>query len=288
MTEPEPSRRTFTHLRSFDELGSTNTWLLEAAELGGPGGDRRRGRPPVGRAGPARPEVGVRGIDRPVDLDSSSAPTCQRMSSSASRRWCRWPPGTQLRRWRASRSGSSGPNDLVVDDQKLAGLLAEGRGLGTTGVAVVVGIGINISWPMPGEADGLRATCLNVVADRAVEREALLESMLDSIELRRPDLDDPDQRKRLVHELAARTVTIGRRVRVELANETFSGVAMELDPGEGWRSTPRAAAGPSPLAMSCISAETLAHTKSNTRLVCLQDEIGADRRAASRGPAQRA
>ena len=36
------------------------------------------------------------------------------------------------------------PNDVVVDDRKLAGILAE-----VVGQAVVVGIGLNVNWPSP-------------------------------------------------------------------------------------------------------------------------------------------
>jgi BirA family biotin operon repressor/biotin-[acetyl-CoA-carboxylase] ligase len=126
--------------------------------------------------------------------------------------------------------GAKWPNDLVVDDLKLAGVLAESSGAGTADQAVVVGIGINVSWPMPGAgADELHATCLDAVAGRAIDREALLDALLDALEARRPRLYDPAGRQALVRELASCTVTLGRRVRVELAGETFVGTAAALD-----------------------------------------------------------
>ena len=127
-------------------------------------------------------------------------------------------------------SGVKWPNDLVVDEAKLAGVLSETRGVGTDGPAVVVGIGINISWPMPGrDATEFRATCLDALAGRPIDREPLLESLLEAVEARRPRLEDPNGRVGLIRELEACTVTIGRPVRVELADETYSGTAVSLD-----------------------------------------------------------
>jgi BirA family biotin operon repressor/biotin-[acetyl-CoA-carboxylase] ligase len=126
--------------------------------------------------------------------------------------------------------GVKWPNDLVADDAKLAGVLCETRGLGTDQVAVVFGIGINLHWPMPGrDATEFNATCLDALSGRTVEREALLEALLDAVEARHPALDDAGGRAGLLRELGACTVTIGRRVRVELPDETFSGTAVSLD-----------------------------------------------------------
>ncbi|MGH8996291.1 MAG: biotin--[acetyl-CoA-carboxylase] ligase [Acidimicrobiales bacterium] len=229
MTNPAPGRRTFTHLRWFDELGSTNTWLLESAGWGAPEGtvvvaDRQSaGRGRLGRTWESGESTGLLTsiLFRPhVPADELFCVSA--LVALAARDAIGSVAGVSV--------GVKWPNDLVSDDQKLAGLLAEARGVGTAEVAVVVGIGINLSWPMPGEADDLRATCLQAVAGRPIERERLLESMLDSLEGRRPRLDDPAGRQGLVAELAACTATVGRRVRVELANESFSGVAVALDP----------------------------------------------------------
>ena len=117
------------------------------------------------------------------------------------------------------------PNDLVVGGAKLAGLLSETAGVGSGRPAVVVGVGINVSWPMPGpEADELGATCLEAVSDRGpVERESLLGSLLDGVERRRPLLDDVGGRSGIVDELARCTATIGRPVRVELPGRDLLG-----------------------------------------------------------------
>jgi BirA family biotin operon repressor/biotin-[acetyl-CoA-carboxylase] ligase len=127
-------------------------------------------------------------------------------------------------------AGAKWPNDLVVDDAKLAGVLSETRGIGTDDPAVVVGIGINVRWPMPGPAAAeLHAVCLDSLSGRPTDREGLLEALLDSAEARLPELGDAAGRAGLVKELERCTVTVGRRVRVELPEETFSGTALGLD-----------------------------------------------------------
>jgi BirA family biotin operon repressor/biotin-[acetyl-CoA-carboxylase] ligase len=224
-----PSRHLFTDVRRFEELDSTNTWLLEAAHAGlGEGSvvvaDRQSaGRGRLGRSWESPTSSGLlvsvllRPRIEPGELFAAST-----LVTLAAREACHDLAGVTL--------GAKWPNDLVVDDLKVAGVLAETAGVGTADLAVVVGIGINVSWPTPGNvADELGATCLNALAERAVDREALLEALLDALEARRPGLDDPAGRRALIRELAACSVTLGRRVRVELAGETFVGTAAELD-----------------------------------------------------------
>ncbi len=110
------------------------------------------------------------------------------------------------------------PNDLVVDDRKLAGILAEADGAG----AVVVGMGLNLrADAYPAElADA--ATACDRHADGAVDRDELLVAWLQSFDAHLDALDD------IVVLAAARSATLGRAVRVELAHETFTGVATRL------------------------------------------------------------
>ncbi|HXR54732.1 MAG TPA: biotin--[acetyl-CoA-carboxylase] ligase [Acidimicrobiales bacterium] len=227
MTDPRP--RTFTDVRWFSELGSTNTWLLAAAEAGIPEGtvvvaDRQSaGRGRLGRRWESAPGSGLltsllfRPRLEPGDLFSVAA-----LAALAAR--------DAIGAIASVKAGVKWPNDLVVEDAKLAGVLSETRGAGTAELAVVVGIGINVSWPMPGrEATELNATCLDALAGRPVDRKRLLEALLDAVEARHPRLDDAAGRAGLIRELESCTVTIGRRVRVELPEETFSGTAVSLD-----------------------------------------------------------
>ena len=99
------------------------------------------------------------------------------------------------------RLGLKWPNDVLLDDRKLAGVLAQRTSTG----AVVVGIGLNIAWSPPGAAQLVADLELEVSPAELLDR--LLRRLTDFCEL-------PDERQhaRYVRHLA----TIGRRVRLEL------------------------------------------------------------------------
>lgn len=74
------------------------------------------------------------------------------------------------------------PNDLLVGRRKLAGILAEGHGLGTAGQAVVIGVGVNLrpaAYP-PDVAD--RATSIEGELGRAADEELLLAGILAGLD----------------------------------------------------------------------------------------------------------
>lgn len=106
------------------------------------------------------------------------------------------------------------PNDLVVGDAKLAGILAE-----VEGEAVVVGLGLNVSasarWP-PG------AVSAEAAAGREVDADALLADLLSALSARYGDWAT------VASEYRRACATLGRPVRVELADETFTGTAADV------------------------------------------------------------
>lgn len=99
------------------------------------------------------------------------------------------------------------PNDLLVGDAKLAGVLAE-----SSLPSVVVGIGMNVGWAPPG------AACLG----DGVSREVALPALLSALGDRYGDWDG------VAREYRQACATVGREVRVELAGETFTGVAADV------------------------------------------------------------
>jgi BirA family biotin operon repressor/biotin-[acetyl-CoA-carboxylase] ligase len=110
------------------------------------------------------------------------------------------------------------PNDLLVGDRKLAGILAE-----AAGDAVVVGIGVNLAWPeIPEELVGIATAC-NFEGGKPATREELLAVFLDGYD---ELLDDLVETRRRYRSLLG---TIGRRVRVERADATLVGVATGID-----------------------------------------------------------
>jgi BirA family transcriptional regulator, biotin operon repressor / biotin---[acetyl-CoA-carboxylase] ligase len=122
------------------------------------------------------------------------------------------------------------PNDVLVGERKLAGILAE-----QYGDAVVVGIGMNVATPsdaLPVSPGGLRATSL-LAEGVSVSREFVLAAILRHLERRYVAFRaDPDAGARgsLLAEYRSLCATLARPVRVELpAGRVLSGVAGEID-----------------------------------------------------------
>ncbi len=131
-------------------------------------------------------------------------------------------------------AGVKWPNDVLVDDRKVAGILVE-RVETPTGPAAVVGIGLNVRLP----ADLLpvpTATSLLVEAEeRGVDlpaRDSLLVTLLETLRAAydawQAGGDAAADRLRAAY--ADACVTLGRSVRVELpATEALVGTAVGVD-----------------------------------------------------------
>jgi len=124
------------------------------------------------------------------------------------------------------------PNDVLVGDRKLAGILAEQS---PDGDVVVIGIGLNVATAekaLPVSPAGLPATSL-LVEGADVGREALLTEILRSLGhwyLRFRADPDPVSSGLLTAYRAA-CATLGRQVRVELpAGRELAGLAEDVDP----------------------------------------------------------
>jgi BirA family biotin operon repressor/biotin-[acetyl-CoA-carboxylase] ligase len=122
------------------------------------------------------------------------------------------------------RASLKWPNDLVVGDRKLAGMLAEAEVAASGRVrAIVIGAGCNVDWPeVPVELSGIATAC-NLEAGRPVGRDVLLDAFLDGLARRLDGLDT------VAGEYRTRLSTLGRRVRVDLGDRVLTGVASDLD-----------------------------------------------------------
>ncbi len=106
------------------------------------------------------------------------------------------------------------PNDVLVGDDKLAGVLAETDGVG----AVVAGVGCNVAWPSAGELAG--ATSLAACGVR-VTPGALLDDILACYD---------DEAPELLADYRTRCSTIGRAVHITLPTGVIlDGIATAVD-----------------------------------------------------------
>jgi BirA family biotin operon repressor/biotin-[acetyl-CoA-carboxylase] ligase len=116
------------------------------------------------------------------------------------------------------------PNDLLVGERKLAGVLAEADIDGVDVKAVVVGIGLNVQWDeLPSDLAGIATSC-SAETGRPVSRTDVLDAFLRRATVRFGDLDAA------FVEYRTRLATLGRAVRVELASGSVRGIAVDIKP----------------------------------------------------------
>lgn len=124
------------------------------------------------------------------------------------------------------------PNDILIGDRKLGGLLCESSVAGPARTFVVIGIGLNVNTERESFPEEIReiATSLAAEAGRPFDRAPLLAALLSELEahadaiLTRPP-------ETFLSGYARLCSTLGRRVRVSLADgKTIEGQADSLAP----------------------------------------------------------
>jgi BirA family transcriptional regulator, biotin operon repressor / biotin---[acetyl-CoA-carboxylase] ligase len=242
-------------IRTVASTGSTNADLLAA---GGPEGQvlaaemQTAGRGRAGRTWVSRPGAS---LTFSVLLRPSSVPP-------SARGWLPLLTGVAVVAAVRSASGVAAtlkwPNDVLVGDRKLAGILAEQT---PDGAAVVIGIGLNAAInaaALPVSPTGLAATSL--LAEGAdVGREPLLVEILRALERWYLAFTaDPDPaRSGLLVQYRADCATLGRKVRVELpAGQELAGVAEDVDAAGRLLVRPEGAAAATP-----VSAGDVVHLR---------------------------
>ena len=255
----------FTDVEWHDEIGSTNTELLDRARRGAAegtvliadlqtAGRGRRGRrwtappgtslmmsvllrPPPERLPPARAAL----VTLAVGLAAVDA--CEQVSGVRPR--LKWPNDLVMvggaRRDEAAQAAAG--RGAAGHDRKLAGILAESISTQRRLSALVVGMGLNTGWPeVPAELEGV-ATSLNLESGAPVDRTLLARLVLEGTEARYEllcgtgdDGGDGAGTAAVLDEARRNSATLGRRVRVSLdatpgaaATDSLEGVASDLD-----------------------------------------------------------
>ena len=271
----------FSEVEWVERTGSTNADLRERAEQGSPEGivlvadyqTQGRGRRDRKWESPPKASLLVSLLLRPNCLPEEFA-WLTHMAGLAVADVCRETTGAEARlKW---------PNDVVVDDMKLAGVLAEavpevprasGKKLESTGrgekgkplgsdesgkLAVVLGIGVNVSWPdAKSQPSGFNnvPVSLKALAERTAarsdasaadlpsqlpDRSDLLVKLLCNFEQRYARVGQPDWSAELRAEAKQRSATLGRRISVamtlpkgaspSLAQNEIQGIAEDITP----------------------------------------------------------
>ncbi|MHB1488165.1 MAG: biotin--[acetyl-CoA-carboxylase] ligase [Acidimicrobiales bacterium] len=223
------ARTRFGDVRWFEAIDSTNAYLLDQARHGAPEGVvavadyQGAGRGRMGRVWMAPPGASLLAsmLFRP-NLAPDRLHLLTVIMALAAADACATVAGVEVDiKW---------PNDLLFGSRKVAGILAEADLDGATAKAVVVGIGLNLSWPepLPDEISAVAVTLSEAAGRRFDDRAGLLVSLLEGLEDRYADLAGVPGQSQQVREFRSRCTTLGRSVRVDLADESFTGTASDL------------------------------------------------------------
>ncbi len=208
----------------FAEIDSTNSWLVNEAANGGPEGlvayadfqSAGRGRLDRRWESPSGASLLCSILLRaPVEPDELQLVVAAVALSARA----------ALVRLTGVRPDLKWPNDLMVGEAKLAGLLAEIVAT-DDGLATVVGIGINLTDAGPSHVN---ATSVLEASGITVTPRALLDILLDELEHRRARLETSPGREEIRREYEKALATLGQRVRVERRDDAFVGDARRVD-----------------------------------------------------------
>jgi BirA family biotin operon repressor/biotin-[acetyl-CoA-carboxylase] ligase len=221
------------HIDVVPKTGSTNADLVAAARAGAPAGQvlvtdfQSAGKGRQGRTWMAPPGTSIA-------MSVLLAPAVEVS------RWT-WLPlltglavGEAVRRVGGLPTGLKWPNDVLVEERKLCGILAE-RVDTSSGPACVVGIGINVSLaeadlPVP-TATSLRIARAAAGLPGVPGRTPLVLAVLQELAYAVREWEADPGSASLVERYRRRCVTLNRPVRVLLGDQrVLTGVASGIDP----------------------------------------------------------
>jgi BirA family biotin operon repressor/biotin-[acetyl-CoA-carboxylase] ligase len=123
------------------------------------------------------------------------------------------------------------PNDIVVDEKKVAGILSEAVTEGNQVVAVILGIGVNVNLWLDDYPEDLRGSITTILLETGEESstEDLAALLLNEVYGRIREVETRQTFESILSEYKSVCNTLGRSVRVEQADRTFEGTAVNID-----------------------------------------------------------
>ena len=122
------------------------------------------------------------------------------------------------------------PNDILLGDKKVAGILLESGGNGKASF-LVIGIGVNVNWDMNAMPQELNATSLKTALGRPLDRNGLMIDMLQAL-VTQFDLLVAGEKGRIIQSVSEVCATLGKSVMIHTPRQTLQGVAkMILEDG---------------------------------------------------------
>jgi BirA family transcriptional regulator, biotin operon repressor / biotin---[acetyl-CoA-carboxylase] ligase len=225
--------------RVYDSIDSTNLEALRwAAEQGAAEGSlvvadsQTAGRGRWGRSWLSQPGAGLlfSVVLRPSSLEPGLLTTAGGLAvARAIEEGCALPT---LIKW---------PNDVLIGERKVSGILVESRSVGHAANAAVLGAGINLhgrpdDWPAE-LAAGATSIALEVESTgsgRIPARAELLGSVLRHLQSLYDGMNTQEGRAEIIEQAGARSAILGRAVTIRFADgSSAEGVASALAPDGG-------------------------------------------------------
>jgi BirA family biotin operon repressor/biotin-[acetyl-CoA-carboxylase] ligase len=128
-----------------------------------------------------------------------------------------------LRRLYGVAAAVKWPNDVLVGDRKVAGILSEMEAEADRVTFIDVGIGVNVNNDPPPVESG--AVSLQQLTGGSVARRALLAGFLDDFEARLHSAAFDG----VIAEWKAHALTLNRRVKIVTLNDSVEGTAVDVD-----------------------------------------------------------
>jgi BirA family transcriptional regulator, biotin operon repressor / biotin---[acetyl-CoA-carboxylase] ligase len=122
------------------------------------------------------------------------------------------------------------PNDILAGGRKVAGILTESACYGERIDFVILGIGVNINYPVESMPDAIRkrATSLISLAGASVSRESVVRRLIQDLDRCYGELEERGFQA-LAPRWEARFELRGKKVRVEMTDRIIIGTARGID-----------------------------------------------------------
>ena len=212
----------------YETVGSTNTVASDLAEKTIEGAvviadSQQKGRGRLGRKWESPPGVNIyMSIILRPKIESKEATLITIMAAVA----C----ATALRRVTGLHVTIKWPNDLMVSDKKIGGILSELKTDHGRIISAIVGIGMNVNVGIdayPADVQEI-ATSVKNETGMSYSREVVISEILNEIDYWYKILNGMGKGILLL-EWQKLTSTLGREVKVTVGKETFTGLAESID-----------------------------------------------------------
>jgi BirA family biotin operon repressor/biotin-[acetyl-CoA-carboxylase] ligase len=123
------------------------------------------------------------------------------------------------------------PNDILVDDKKIAGILSEAVSIDNETTGIVIGIGVNQNCPISEMPEGLQWLATSIVDEigKETSNESLLCDIVNEIDSLLKVVEINSSFSAVVEEWRKTSSTLGRFVRVYEDGKATDGVARDID-----------------------------------------------------------